>query len=215
MLSQRPLHRRCLITAVAAPADAPGTTAALSLSSVDPPADTDADAASAAPAIARDSTVPYSAIVALGRYAVPRLRRPWPLLPLTPQFPAPDNPAHAVALYSRPLLTASHLRLLLLPLPLLEPLALLRRPDDVLVPAHSQRCSAHANPNVLTRRPSSRCRSRSRFLLCGRSRLRCYRWSAAASSQAATCPPQAALVASPPAPQFPPSLPYSLLAVAA
>ena len=143
---------RCLITAVAAPADAPGTAAALSLLLADPPADVDADTASAAPVIALDSTVPASAVVALGRYADPRSRRPGPPLPLTPQFAAPDDPAHASALGFQPLLTAPRSRLSLLPLPPLAPLSCalptsLRPPapeDAPCTPTRTFSCAAPA-----------------------------------------------------------------------
>ena len=117
------------------------------------------------------------------------MRRPWPPLPLTPHPAAPDDPAHAAALDLRPLPTAPHSRLLLMPLPSLAPLALLR-PADVLAPARSRRHPAHADPNVLTRRLSSHCRSRLCFLLRGRSLSRCYCCSANAPSQVTTCPPQ-------------------------
>ena len=117
------------------------------------------------------------------------MRHPWPPLPLTIHPAAPDDPSHAAALDLRPLPTAPHSRLLLMPLPPLVPLALLR-PADVLAPARSRRRPTHAEPNVLTRRLSSRCRSRSCCLLRGCSLLRCYRCSSTAPSQASTCPPQ-------------------------
>ena len=116
------LPRCCLIAAIATTPDVPTTAAALLLPPVDPPAEANAYDVSAAPATALDATVPASAVVALGRYAARRSRRYRPPLPLTPQFAAPDNPAHASALGSRLLLTAPRSRLSLLPLPPLAPL---------------------------------------------------------------------------------------------
>ena len=58
------------------------------------------------------------------------------------------------------------------------------------MPARSRRRSAHADPNVLVRRPSSRCRSRSRCHLRRFSRSRRHSYSAAAALHAATGPPQ-------------------------
>ena len=189
LISPTSSPHRCLIAAVAVPADAPATAAALPLLSADPPTDADADSAYPASAIALDATVPASSVVTLGRYAVPRSRRPWPLLLLTPYPAALDDSAHAPALDLRPLPTAPLSRLLLLPLPPFPPLGLLR-PAGVLAPTRSQRRPIHADLNVLMRRPSSLCRSRSRCILRGRSRLRCYHCSAAAALQSATCPPQ-------------------------